>query len=715
MLRSAVGCRAIAVLARVVSQVWVDVMAEPSDSSATKPPADQRLDSWKAIAAYLGRDVTTVQRWERREGLPVHRHVHDKLGSVYAFREEVDAWLGHRRHSGADAAKSAVGIVGVPVDAGLHPQTTNPPPPPSPAVRHRAAPWLWIGGALVAGTAFAFWLAGPRVDDGRDPLDGAQYQALSDFEGSEQAAAISRDGQFVAFVSDRDGRPDVWVTRVGTSQFYNVTRGRVRELLNPDVRTLGFSPDGAQVTFWARGVQGAASDAIAVWAVPTMGGVPRPYLENVAEYAWDWAAERLAAHSPAPGDPTFIQRAPGDTARAPVFTAADGRHAHFPTWSPDGQWLHVVLGTLPDALDIFRMRADGTGLERLTHHQARVTHPVFLDPHTLLYLVSDGQQTGGALHMIDVETLAVRSLARGLERYHSLAASADGRRIAATLANTKRTLWRLPTREDGLPDASHPTPISLPTGSGWAPRHAGRALLYVTWKGAGHALWRLDADGAGEIWSDGAARIVGGPSVTRDGRKVAIVVEDQDGPRTIVMHADGTGPHVVGDGLVLRGEPEWTPDGEALIAGAVLGNTPQIVRLPMTGRPASIVAAHGLDPAWSPDGRMFVYSGADVGTRFALAAASPLGEPIDIPDLTLSRGARRVRFLGSGGALAVMQGDFRHKELWRFDLSSGAARALTALPADFLMRDYDVSADGRELVLERVQEHSDIVLIERTP
>ena len=55
-----------------------------------------RLESWKEIAAFLGRDVRTVQRWERGEGLPVHRHQHDKLGSVYAFREELDAWRAGR-------------------------------------------------------------------------------------------------------------------------------------------------------------------------------------------------------------------------------------------------------------------------------------------------------------------------------------------------------------------------------------------------------------------------------------------------------------------------------------------------------------------------------------------------------------------------------------------------------------------------------------------
>lgn len=74
-------------------------MGEPSPG--TSPPSlippEGRLHSWKEIAAYLRRDVTTVQRWEKREGMPVHRHLHDRAGSVYAFRSELDAWVQSRR------------------------------------------------------------------------------------------------------------------------------------------------------------------------------------------------------------------------------------------------------------------------------------------------------------------------------------------------------------------------------------------------------------------------------------------------------------------------------------------------------------------------------------------------------------------------------------------------------------------------------------------
>jgi len=72
------------------------------DPSPVSPPersdqAPAALDSWKEIAGYVKRDVSTVQRWEKREGMPVHRHVHDKRGSVYALSSELDAWLQTRK------------------------------------------------------------------------------------------------------------------------------------------------------------------------------------------------------------------------------------------------------------------------------------------------------------------------------------------------------------------------------------------------------------------------------------------------------------------------------------------------------------------------------------------------------------------------------------------------------------------------------------------
>ena len=66
-------------------------------TSLSEQQPKHRLDSWKEIATHLKRDITTVQRWEKREDMPVHRHLHDKRGSVYAYSSELDTWLQSRR------------------------------------------------------------------------------------------------------------------------------------------------------------------------------------------------------------------------------------------------------------------------------------------------------------------------------------------------------------------------------------------------------------------------------------------------------------------------------------------------------------------------------------------------------------------------------------------------------------------------------------------
>jgi TolB-like protein/Tfp pilus assembly protein PilF len=87
-------------------------MGGPSlEMPSSEKASVERLDSWKEIATYLNRDVTTVQRWEKREGMPVHRHLHDKRGSVYALTSELDSWRGSRKPvgEGVETESSPVG------------------------------------------------------------------------------------------------------------------------------------------------------------------------------------------------------------------------------------------------------------------------------------------------------------------------------------------------------------------------------------------------------------------------------------------------------------------------------------------------------------------------------------------------------------------------------------------------------------------------------
>jgi Tol biopolymer transport system component len=657
---------------------------------------DDRLDSWKEIAAYLKRDVKTVQRWEKREGMPVHRHHHDKLGSVYAFRSDLDAWSRNRRPAATET-----------VDSG----------PPGNSVLAQGWPRLWplaLLGAIAALTIGA-WLRQTGGGESRNSLTDARFIQLTDFDGIEQAAALSRDGKVVAFQSDRDGRMDVWVTQVGSGRFDNLTRGAERDIVNPSVRTLGFSPDGSLTTFWARRLDSSDQSEISIWATPLAGGAPQTYLHGVAEFDWTRDGARVVYHTPAPGDPMFVRDGERSEPKQ-IFTAPAGLHSHFPLWSPDQAFIYFVQGTVPDRMDVWRIPATGGASERITHHDATVSHPVFRNERTLLYLATDPDGSGPWIHSIDVERRVPQRVSFGIDRYTSLSASGDGRRLVATLASPKGTLWRVPIAA-GRAEPADARPIALTTGNGSAPRLGAGFLLYVSSKGTGDSIWKLEGAAARELWGAGDTRIVGGPVITPTGRRIAFSVRRNDGQRLLyVANIDGTNPEVVARTLELQGAPAWAPDEQTITIGASVGGVPMLHRVYLDGRPPSrLLNEHSIDPVWSPDGATIVFSGADIGTTFQVKAAAADGSARRFPEMTLSRGARRMVFLGGRPSLVVLRGEISHKNLWLIDVETGTERQLTNFAPGFEVRDFDVSPDGQEVVVEQVQQHADVVLLELPP
>jgi Tol biopolymer transport system component len=691
-------------------------MGEPSVGvRPSERPAEERLDSWKEIAAYLNRDVTTAQRWEKREGMPVHRHLHARMGSVYAYRGELDAWARGRNLQAAGNGNNG------PLSDAPELPSVLPPALPHSALPSRRSRWKLVLLVAVAGFALSIcvgiWLQRTEYF-WRSPVTDARFQMVTDFGGMEQDAAVSRDGHLVAFLSDRDGQTDVWVTQIGSGQFHNLTRGSAREIVNPSIRTLGFSPDGSLVTYWIRRQDGATgSDNISVWAVPTLGGEPKPYLEGVAEYDWSRDGARLTYHTPGAGDPLFVtdgERRPG---ARPVFTAPGGLHSHFPLWSPDATFVYFVQGSLPDKLDIWRIPSGGGVPERITRHNARVVYPVLLNRRTLMYLATDSDGSGPWLYSMDVERRIPHKLTTGPEPYTSLAASADGRRLVAAVAHSKTTLWRLQI-PDSPTKPTTPTAIPLTTATGFSPRLGANYLLYVSATGKGDSIWKLANGTSSELWSGEGARIVGGPAVSPDGNSIAFSVSHHGRTLLYAMQTDGTNTRIVADSLNLQGAPAWAPDGQSITSAVMDGGVPHLFRIPIDGRsPTPLVREYSVGPTWTPDGGFAVYSGPDIGTVFTVKAFSVkavTGEatPYPLRDLTLTRGARHLAFLPGGRTLVYMRGDLQHKDLWLIDLDTGAERQLTHLPSEFDIRDFDISPDGHELVLERVQERSDIVMLD---
>jgi Tol biopolymer transport system component len=588
--------------------------------------------------------------------------------------------------------------------------------PVTPAALHekrtgwRVGLWSAVLAVALAAGAVAWFQRTERF--WRSPIADARIRIVTDFDGTEQQAAVSRDGKFVAFLSGRDGTTDVWVTQPGSGQFHNLTQGSVPELTNPSVRTLGFSPDGSLVTFWVRKPAGPGWQ-IGIWAVPTLGGEPKHYLDGAAEYDWSSDGSRLAFHTPAAGDPLFVSDGTPDTQARPIFAAPPGQHSHFPVWAPDQRFIYFVVGSLPDKLDIWRIRPSGGVPERITSHHRRVTHPVLLNRRTLMYLASDPDGSGPWLYSMDVERRIPHRLTFGPDAYTSLAATADGKRLVLTRANPKRTLWQLRV---GDSHAESSVPVRIPTtpASAFSPRLAPDYLIYVSSAAGNQSIWKRANGADKELWSGNETEIIGGPAISPDGGRIAFSARKSGHSLLYVMRADGTDAHVVVGSLELQGSPAWAPDGRSLTAAANSGGVPHLFQVLLdNGRATVLLHDYSVDPAWQPDGRIVVYSGPDIGTAFFVKAVTPQGIAQPLPrSINLTRGARHLKFLAGKNGLAFMQGGIEHKDVWLMDPQSGAERQLTHLAADFNMQDFDISGDGREVVVERVEERSDIVLLD---
>ena len=363
-----------------------------SDTIAGDPRTRARLE--RPARADAGEHPTTAPTLSREGSeAPFARH------RRRAPRNRGGAWC-HRSSSGAAAAERA----GRSPEAGC-------PPGPTRMVGAAGVGLLVIGGA-------ATWQLQRSEYFWRNPLEGAKVTRLTDFEGAEHHAAISRDGKFVAFLSDRDGTWDAWASQVGTGEVHNLTKGSVLELRNPATRTVGFSPDGSLVTLWSRVPDSARGGLVdAGWAVPTMGGPLRPYLKGISELDWSPDGRRIVYHPPAAGDPLFVTALDEKVGRQ-IYVARPGVHNHFPVWSHDGAFIYFVQGLPLEESDVWRIRPTGGEPERLTFHDSRVTFPTLLGNRTLLYLATDDDGSGPWIYAMDVERRVPHRISTGRRGVH---------------------------------------------------------------------------------------------------------------------------------------------------------------------------------------------------------------------------------------------------------------------------------------------------------
>ena len=284
----------------------------------------------------------------------------------------------------------------------------------------------------------------------------------------------------------------------------------------------------------------------------------------------------------------------------------------------------------------------------------------------------------------------------------------------ATIANSRSELWRTAIASDGAPQTSA-EPVAPALGSASAPRFAPDYLAHVSTGGSQRGIWKLANGTVTKLWEDPSADRVGAPAIAPDGHRIAFIVDRHAAMQLYVVDSDGANAQVLQPTLDVRGDLAWAADSRSIVAAIMRDGEPRLARILLDGSaPRPMVSDYSVDPVWSPDGKYFVYSGAQVATTSPLRASAPEGRPCAMSGLILTAGARRDAFAHSSGSLVMLRDGMDHKDFWRLDEKTGAQRQLTSLPSGFVIGDSDVSPDGSQIIFERVQESSNIALIEAT-
>ncbi len=616
-----------------------DDVRRPAELPTSIPTAD-RLDSWKEIGAYLKRDVTTVRRWEKREALPVHRHLHDRRESVYAYRNELDRWWEARKPQLADKLQAdTLGGLG----------------------RERLA-WMSAGFLAMSTCALALLLLIRPLPDA--PLERRAVQLAIPQAGPTGDFAFSPDGRSVAFVAGREGEARLWIRSLDsvTPVLVPGTESAATPFWSPDGRFLAFGADGK------------------LRKVAVSGGAVHTLCEARNVIGGTWNRDDVIVFAPSNRTPLYrVAAAGGEPVQVTSLDESQGHNTHrWPTFLPDGRrFLYLARGTRPEDNGIYAGALDSPVTVRLVNaessmafakpgflvfarNRALLAQPLDLktlrvtgEPIQILedvlysrddsyagFSVSDhgelAYQTSAALPRSTLAWFARSGQqlesANTLQDMEEPSLSGDGDRVAVSRwMGASRDIWLVDRAKGNSRLTSHPSVELMPI---WSPD--GDSIVFASNRDGPSDLYRMPSNGAGQ-----AELIVKSGTVkhpTDWSQAAGVIVFESDDPKTgwdlwtLPLRAGGVATPFLQTEFA-EGFGRLSPDGRWMAYVSNKSGANEIFVRPFPASPdglTKISTAGGTQPRWRGDGSELFYLAADgklmsvtVRTRPTFSAALP--------------------------------------------------------------------------------------------
>ena len=559
-----------------------------------QPTATDRLDSWKEIASYVGRDVRTVIRWEQRGGLPIHRVPVGQRQAVFAYRHEIDTWLKH----GPEVANGNV----VNIEFRAEQEESVEVLDVSPPVVHRRLETrtyrasLTAGGIALLGLGIfvIYSLAGPaRV----------QFSGISQLtdDGNRKSGLVT-DGTQIYFDELRDGKTVLASVPIEGGQVTTISTFLANATPN------SISPDGGRLLVLN---QEGKEEERSLWIVPVSGETPRRAGSiHCHSASWSPSGNRIVF---AAGNGIYLTSDEGAT------TGLVHQFADVPErvqWTPNGDRLQFQLRDVHTGLfSLWELVLGGEGNSRMksltplnVSFGQNGAHLVMLDDTGQAFMATSDSVSGKLsflerevglsgitfrpretdAHLPTIGMLAIDKSSHTLFALSGILPAADFLRYEQGSRSVSPFLPGLSAMDlDFSRDGQWLTYVKLPDSS----------------------LWLSRADGSQARQISGAATVVELPRWSPDGKQIAFMGQLAGKPwRIYLVSSRGGQAREASTGNDNQGAPTWSPDGEWLIYGNVkcqeVGAC-AIHKIDLAAGTVSLIpGSEGLATArWSPDGR----------------------------------------------------------------------------------------------------------------